>query len=131
MNNRRGLTLIEVLAATVLLSMIAASCVPLLRLAMNDLRHQDEPFDLIELSLFVDEVLAEPTEFNLDPETFTESSDCQIDWPDSSDGNSVTMSRLINDDSTANHAWLKFSCNNQSVFRWIPIDVENDQESQP
>ncbi|MCH8825273.1 MAG: prepilin-type N-terminal cleavage/methylation domain-containing protein [Planctomycetes bacterium] len=131
MSSRRGLTLIEVLAATVLLSMLAASCVPLLRLVMNDLRHQDEHFDLIELSRFVDEILAEPSEFYLDPDMFSESGEHTINWPESKIGTSVIMHRLISDDPKANHAWLNFSCNGKSVFRWIPVDNEDDQESQP
>ena len=131
MSSQRGLTLIEVLAATVLLSMLAASCVPILRLAMNDLRDQDESFDLIELSLFVDEILSDPTKFNLDPEMIAESSEHTITWPDSATGASVIMHRLISDDPKADHAWLSFSCNGQSVLRWIEIDNENDQESQP
>lgn len=131
MNSRRGLTLIEVLAATVLLSMLAASCIPLLRLAMTDLRHQDESFDLIELSLFVDEMLAEPSEFNLDSAMFAETSEHTINWPKSTTGTSVIMRRLVSDNPKANHAWLSFSCNGKSVFRWIPVDNEDYQESQP
>lgn len=130
MSSRRGLTLLEVLAATVLLSMLAASCVPLLRLVMKDLSHQDEQFDLIELSLFVDEILAEPSEFNLDPDMFSESSEHTINWPESTTGTSVIVRRLVSDDPKANHAWLSFSCNGKSVFRWIPVDIEDNQESQ-
>ncbi|MCH8825290.1 MAG: prepilin-type N-terminal cleavage/methylation domain-containing protein [Planctomycetes bacterium] len=131
MNRIRGLTLIEVLAATVLLSMLAASCIPLLRLAMTDLRHQDESFDLIELSLFVDEVLSKPTDFNLDLEMIAQSSQHTINWPDSATGASIIMRRLVSDNPKVDHAWLCFTSNGQSVFRWIPVDNENDQESQP
>lgn len=128
MMRRRGLTLLEVLAATVLLTMLAGACVPLLRQAMNDLRQPDEPLALVELTQLAKLFLADPTAFGIEP-PLLERDELHLPWPDQSDRTPVIVHRLSTDAGPHDHAWVSFTSGEQRIFRWIAI--EDEQESQP
>ena len=128
MMRRRGLTLLEVLASTVLLTMLAWACVPLLRQAMNDLRQMDEPFALVELTQLVEMFLADPSAFGIEALP-SPGDELHLPWPEQSDRSPVIVHRLSTDAGPHDHAWLRFTNRGQHIFRWIPVEVE--QESQP
>ena len=128
MMRRRGLTLLEVLASTVLLTMLASACLPLLRQAMNDLRQTDEPFALIELTQLAEIFLADPAAFGVEALP-SQGDELQLPWPEQSDRSPVIVHRLSADGEALDHAWLRFTSEGQRIFRWIAIDDE--QESEP
>ncbi len=128
MMRRRGLTLLEVLAATVLLTLLASACLPLLRQAMSDLRPTDEPFALVELTQLAELFLADPSAFGV------ESLPSQLDefhlpWPEQPDRSPVTVRRWRADAPPPDHAWVSFTSGEQRIFRWIAI--KDEQESEP
>ena len=127
MTRRRGLTLLEVLASTVLLTMLASACLGLLRQAMSDLRQTDEPFALVELTQLAELFLADPSAFGV------ESLPSQVDelhlpWPEQPDRSPVTVRRLTADAPSPNHAWVSFSCEGQRIFRWLVVKTEREPE---
>ena len=88
MTLRRGLTLVEVLAATILLAVIAATCTPLIRQATHLVRDTGHSFELFELSRLADELIADPTAFGV--ESLHEEFELQVPWPDHLDRPAIT-----------------------------------------
>ncbi len=130
MIRRRGLTLLEVLASTVLLTMLASACLPLLRQAMSDLRPTDEPFALVELTQLAELFLADPSAFGV------ESLPLQLDelhlpWPEQPDRSPITVRRWSADAPPPDHGWLSFSCEGQRIFRWLAVEADDARESEP
>ena len=125
---RRGLTLLEVLASTVLLTMLASACLPLLRQAMDDLRQMDEPFALIELTQLVEMFLADPAAFGVESPP-SERDELHLPWPEQSNRSPVVVHRLSAEAGPHDHAWLSFTSEGQRIFRWVAI--KDEQESQP
>ena len=125
MRRRRGLTLLEVLASTVLLTMLAWACGPLLRKAMNDLRQPDEPFALIELTQLAGMFLADPSAFGVESPP-SELDELHLPWPDQSDRSPVVVHRLSAEAGPHDHAWLSFTSEGQRIFRWIAIEQESE-----
>lgn len=82
MTCRRGITLIETLAATVLLALLAATCVPMLRHLTTIAERRDAPadVDLAALSALADLLLDDPGRFGIDEDGSW--SDRSIPWPD-------------------------------------------------
>ena len=133
---RRAMTLVEVLAATVLLALLAGACLPLMQQSMRSLREADAVgFDARELSLLADAFVAEPQAFTAVP--LEEMTQVEIAWPETADRDPVRVERLVRlgapaDDVPAeekpDHAWLAFSCGPLTVCRWVPIE---EQEGEP
>ncbi len=130
MIRRRGLTLLEVLASTVLLTMLASACLPLLRQAMSDLRQTDEPFALVELTQLAELFLADPSAFGVESLP-SELDELHLPWPEQSDRSPVTVRRLSADAPPHDHDWVSFSCEGQRVFRWLAVEADDAQESEP
>ncbi len=128
MMRRRGLTLLEVLASTVLLTMLAWACVPLLRKAMNDLRRPDEPFALVELTQLAELFLTDPPAFGVESLP-SQLDELHLPWPEQPDRSPVIVHRLSAEAGPHDHAWVSFTSQGQRIFRWIPRQIE--QESQP
>ena len=130
MTRRRGLTLLEVLASTVLLTMLASACLPLLRQAMRDLRPTDEPFALVELTQLAERFLADPSAFGVESLP-SQLDELHLPWPERPDRSPVTVRRLTADAPPPpphDHAWLSFSCEGQRIFRWLAVEAEPDSE---
>ena len=127
MMHRRGLTLLEVLASTVLLTMLASACLPLLRQAMSDLRPTDEPFALVELTQLAERFLADPPAFGVES-LESQSDELHLPWPEQPDRSPVTVRRLRVDAPPPDHAWLSFSCEGQRIFRWLVVEAERESE---
>lgn len=121
MRIRRALTLVEVLAATVLLAMLAAACMPLLQRAMRGLGAPPEaPFELFELSQLADSFIADA--FNFGVESSSEQDELHFPWPEHPQRPQVTVRRLTAQDAEADHTWLAFSSSKTFIFRWVPVD---------
>ncbi len=130
MMRRRGLTLLEVLASTVLLTMLASACVPLLRKAMNDLRQPDKPFALVELTLLAELFLTDPPAFGVESLP-SQSDELHLPWPERPGRSPVTVRRWHADTPPRDHAWLSFSCEGQRIFRWLAVKADDARESEP
>lgn len=130
MMRRRGLTLLEVLASTVLLTMLASACLPLLRQAMSDLRRTDEPFALVELTQLAELFLADPSAFGVESLPLP-LDELHLPWPERPGRSPVTVHRWIADTAPPpppDHAWLSFSCEGQRIFRWLAVEAERESE---
>lgn len=134
MRRMRGLTLIEVLAATVLLAVLAAAVVPMLRYA-TDAARQQGPIDLAQLSRAADAIIADPEQFGID--ALDDVSETQITWPSGDGGRGSTLVvRLMASVDVADHAWLVFSWDSgtdnsgtECVFRWVEISAEDESDA--
>ena len=115
MRASRGLTLVEVLAATVLLAILAATCMPLLQRAMRALQTTKPPFELLELAQFADSLLADPSAFGV--EAPSQLAELQALWPEHPDRSLITVRQLSASDPESDHAWLAFSCGGRAVCR--------------
>lgn len=130
MMHRRGLTLLEVLAAAVLLTVLATTCMPLLRKAMRDLREPEESVAIFDLAQFADDFVADPSAF--DAESITPVAEAiQVPWLEHPDRPAVRVLRLNAIGSDTDHAWLRFACGNRTVVRWIAVEVDRPQEPAP
>lgn len=127
MMHRRGLTLLEVLASTVLLTLLASACLPLLQRAMSDLRPTDEPFALVELTQLAERFLADPPAFGVES-LESPSDELHLPWPEQPDRSPVTVRRLRADPSPHDHVWVSFSCEGQRIFRWLVVKTERESE---
>jgi prepilin-type N-terminal cleavage/methylation domain-containing protein len=125
MRDRRGLTLIEVLAATVLIAMIAAVCVPVMRSASAALEPQDREIEVAELSLLIDQWLAEEA-----PPAFSREDvfEGQILWPDHPTRPPVDVRLLLSRDSALHHGWLLLQCESFDLLRWVPLAPPDQEE---
>ncbi len=127
MRPRRALTLVEVVAATVLLAMLAAACMGLLQRAMRGLDEPsppDAPFELFELSQLADSFLADASAFGV--ESPSEHDELQLPWPEHPQRPPVTVHHLTAQDADADHLWLAFSSGKTFIFRWIPVDHDTE-----
>lgn len=128
MRIRRALTLVEVLAATVLLAMLAAACMPLLQRAMRGLDEPEAPFNPVELAQLADSFLADPSAFGV--ESPSEQDELHFPWPEHPQRPPVTVRRLTAQDAEADHTWLAFSSGKTFIFRWVPV-YHNAKEPVP
>lgn len=120
MNSPRGLTLLEVLIATVLMTMIAATCVPALREAAMVMQSDELTIEYIELTAIIEEWLDEhshPLEELPEGEAMTiDGIDTVVDQP-------ATIRFLRSDVEEADHGWLVGQCGQVELLRWVPIDA--------
>lgn len=126
---RRGLTLVEVLAATVLLAAMAAACMPLMQRAMRDLEGTPPQFDLHELSEVADALVATPGVFGVEDLTGVEQA--QVAWPEDAGRPIIAITRLPAGEEKPDHAWLSVTCGGWQVYRWIPIEHDEEEEQTP
>ena len=133
MTARRGLTLVEVLASTVLLTLIAATCVPVLRQAMDAAREPTRSIDLVDLAELADQLAGDPDALG----PLGAEGQLELPWPDQPDHPAVLISRLESaGGDEVDHAWLTFNCDGWSVTRWIVIESDAapedaDQQGSP
>ena len=132
MRHRRGLTLVEVLAATVLLAVMAAVCTPLLRQSMRALDQAPVPFAPHELAAVADTVAADPGRYGA--EGVEEITDQEIPWPDEPERPPITLRLIVPEGPETDHAWLALTCGGVTVHRWINIvslDLSGLDEDEP
>ena len=124
---RRGLTLVEVLASAVLLTLIASASVPVLRQAGRALREPPRPHALFDLARFADKAVQDPDANGFDLPV--DDSRLEVPWPDEPDWPAVTIRRL-QAGPDADHVWLTFTCEPWTVVRWVAVDPDV-QEPEP
>lgn len=118
----RAMTLIEVLAAAVILAMLAGAVVPLLADARRTLEHDGVSLEILDLEEFADAFVGSPESFGID-NALTELSRLDVPWPDHPDRPSVLV-RLIDG---GDHFWIVFECSRLAVSRWL----DKPQEDEP
>ncbi len=120
---RRGLTLIEVLAATVLLSLIAATCLPLMQKATRDLAalHAPPTWDITDLQDLMEEVTEEPLAFGLEDWPPVAAN---IAWPEGGSRPPVDVRRIH---EVSGHVWLEAVCDDHSIFVWVVLPEEPEE----
>ena len=133
MKPRSGMTLLEVLASTVLLAMVSAASVPLLRAAVRSLRIEPQAFDLRELTEFADEFALDPSAFGVDDEGDWTALD--VAWRERPELPAVRVARLLQsesggDEEASDHEWLAFTHGGIAVYRWRALAAPGDGEAQ-
>ena len=123
----RGLTLIEVLAATVLLAMIVGAVLPALRRA-GDVASAAEPaVAFAQFRNAVDQLMSDPT-IAVAADT-NGAAPRSMPWPGGApDRPSIDIQYLgaASGDETT-RGWITFTCERWTIVRWI--DHEQDDES--
>lgn len=127
---RRGLTLIETLAAAALLAIIVAACLPMFTVptAYSDTNAR---IAIDELAVLMDRVLADPSEsgFELEQLLATEwTTLALIDATGSQLTVEADLRRAV--DSEAGHVWIAFRAGETRVYRWVALP-DLDQEPAP
>ena len=120
MNHYRGLTLLETLCASVLLTMIAATCIPMMQSATQVTHVIDSTThsSLFDLSIFVDQWLDEQklVIHADDPPLFIE-----IPWLEGEIHSYVQVTQLECNTPDIDHTWFVFQCGEQQVLRSVPV----------
>jgi len=120
---RRALTLVEVLASVVILTMLTVACLPLLRDAAHGLERTEPDAELFELSRLADEVVEDPEAFGIGALESVEQ--VQISWPEEPGREPVDVSRLQAQSDEVrdapDHCWLVFRCGGRETLRYLPM----------
>jgi len=126
-HRRRAMTLIEVLATTVLLAILSSVCASLLRSVPVTMAHQSgdmAAIDLLALERLADELITED-DF-LARLTTDSSADMIVGWPGEPARPPVRIRRVelgaSGDEPT--RAWVAFSCGELIVWRFIDLPEE-------
>lgn len=119
---RRGLTLLEVVAAAVLLASSVVVCLPLIKdIAAAESRPPIE-VACLDLGDLAERILTDPkdvglgTHLNLRP-----GLDVELAWPDEPERPRIRV-RVQSSQMSADHAWLVLECQGVSAARCIPIE---------
>lgn len=127
-SSRRAMTLIEVLAATVLLAILSGVCASLLRsvpVMTTESGANTTLIDILALEGAADKLL---DDVGLrDRLTADTSAEFSMPWPEEPARPSIQI-RRIEYESTAEkpeHAWVAFSCEQIIVWRCIELPREN------
>lgn len=131
----RGLTLVEVLAATVLLAVVAGVAASLLahaRLSLERARGY-RATELADLALFADRFLDDPGAFGRDGPLERGAEAIALAWPERPERPRVVVHRLdadpdVNEEEVAG-AWLVFEFGTVTVSRWVRAEREHDRSS--
>ena len=113
---RRGLTLVEVLASTVLLTLLAATSVPVLHRAIGATREPKASFELLDLALLADSFVAAGSLPDAQQEYPFELS-----WPERPERPAVTVELLSAD---TDHVWLTFTCDRWTICRCVAVESQ-------
>lgn len=127
----RGLTLVEVLCASVLLATLASACVPMLTSSLRRLHEPASSFQIEELAEAADLAMTEPDLFGVDGVDALVGQ--EIAWPDAVTDRPPIRVELIESASTEqpDHAWIVFSCAKHSVYRWMAIESDDEEDATP
>lgn len=121
---KRGLTLVEVLAATVLLSLIAAAIVPTLARCLAVLPHQsiDDGYDIARVA---DAFLTDSKAFGFENEDWVLTADrFEVPWPgelSQSQIEPIQVQVIRSAAENIDHVWLAFRSGEQAALRWMKL----------
>lgn len=127
----RGLTLIEILAATVILSASAAVCASMLRGARTSL--ETPRTSIRHLAALADTFMEDPASFGIEKSTLPETGPFSIQWPESIDPKLARTAVLVSvtkstdpPEDALRHAWIVFEHQELAVVRYLalPEDYE-------
>jgi prepilin-type N-terminal cleavage/methylation domain-containing protein len=125
---RRAMTLIELLASLVLLSLVASVCVPIFQQSSRLLRLETANSALSELhadlSRLASDLIAEPKRFGIENDLLEGHK--AIPWPDGTHASAVVIepiaqTRNFKDQSKTVGGWIRFSCEACEVYRWVRV----------
>jgi hypothetical protein len=112
---RRGLTIIEVVAATVLLTSLAIAVVPVIRDAQGVIDSAADVPDLLTLSELADEISEDPKAFHLEP-----ALGVQTEFESVLAGHVRVRTVVCESD----HAWILVDANGAKVCRYVRLESE-------
>lgn len=119
--NRRGLTLLEVIAATTLLTVVVAACLPMLAEARRWAESQQKTETLNELMRVADDFLADPAKYGINPDDLSKPGFvAEISTDSVADHLGIVSIQLLTA-AYADHAWLRFDAVGRSVFRYSAL----------
>ena len=130
-----GLTLVEVLASTVLLALMASVCVPLLQGSIRALRPATTSVPVVELAALADAFVLAPGSFGDETLDLGTLEMMSLGWPDDPDRPEITVTRLapaesdVEDDedpTRLEYVWLAFTCADVTLWRWVAIAEEDE-----
>lgn len=126
---RHALTLIETLAATALLAIIAAACLPMLSEPMQPPTGSDA-VSIDELAVLADRIMASPEESGLDLEQLLATERAAVVAAGET-GSQVTLELelLRAADPEARRAWVSLRVGPTRVFRWIALPDPEEEAS--
>lgn len=124
---RRGLTLIEVVAATALLTLIVAASVPILGAARRDLAASRAVRDGAAIGSFeeaVDDLLVQQR--GLAAELLEQSAGLELRWRSdehefAATATMLTATRAGDDDHRSSHCWVRFEASEAETVRWLRL----------
>lgn len=129
MNDRRALTLLEVLFAAAILAVLAATCAPFLRSARAAIESASDPALSAHAALhhFADSFLENSAAFGVDDMFALDSMTVQIDEIEQLQ---ITIERLQSSEQNAAAMWLCFKFGDSFELRRVEIDstAEHDRE---
>lgn len=124
---RRAMTLIEVLAATVLLALLGSACASLLRSAPvmpADPAADTTSIDMLALEGAADELLDDQ---RLRERLIADAiSEFSVPWPDEPARPAIQIRRVEQETSVGKpaHAWIALSCGQFVVWRCVQLSKE-------
>jgi hypothetical protein len=122
--SRRGLTFVEILAATVLLSLLVAACLPVLTESMAALGRETLLPDTVGLARVADRFLSDPAAFDVKDFSPRETESLEIVIPeDLREPNlEVVHVKVLGLEShDVEHCWLIFGSEALAVARWMKL----------
>ena len=114
MSRHDGFTLLEVIAALVIMSAVFAAGAPLMLDAHRVLAAPPAEAAVDDLAAVADRVVASPASFGWTAEPAPQ----QIAWPGRAELGAITVRRLGDGDS--DQTWYCFRWRDLAVFRWVP-----------
>ena len=122
-SSRAGLTLIEVVVALALLTLVAVTCLPLLRQATHFPLPVDRSLRVHAVRGLADHFLEAPEHFGYDELSYAG----YLSGPDDIDEDPLAFRRLEPRESEIDHHWMAFTRDGVRVFRWVPAPPEPEQ----
>ena len=123
--NRRGLTLLEVLAAIVMLALLATVATPLYRDALRSIRGPaTTTTDTMELARLAEIYLADPESVEAKVDS---AGRIALPWPDDSERDPAQVTRMTpvgGEDGDAARIWFSFAWDGQIVHRCVITEVD-------
>lgn len=123
---RRGLTLIEVVAATALLTLIVAASVPILASARRDLAAIEPASEGSDAALeeAVDDLLVQRRD--LVPELLEHPEGLDLRWQSgerecAATATILTTARAEDDEHRSSHCWVRFRTEDGETVRWMRL----------
>ena len=124
---RRGLTLIEVVAATALLTLIVSASVPILGAARRDLAAARAVRDGATIELFedaVDDLLVQQR--GLAAELLEQPGGLELRWRSdeqefAATATMLTATRAADDDHRSSHCWVRLQAGEAEAVRWLRL----------